>query len=70
MSENYKQQDRNRILAYLKEHPICSVVEITEKSGAEPLRVYTLLFELNQEKKIRVLERTGWGAPSMVELLG
>ena len=70
MSENHKQQDRNRILAYLKEHPVCSVEEITEKSGAEPLRVYTLLFELNQEKKIRVLERTGWGAPSTVELLG
>lgn len=68
MSENYKQQDRNRILAYLMEHPVCSVEEITEKSGAEPLRVYTLLFELNQEKKIRVLERTGWGAPAMVEL--
>ena len=70
MSENYKQQDRNRILAYLKKHPVCSVEEMMETSGSEPLRVYPLLFELEQEKKIRELERTGWGAPAMVELLG
>lgn len=70
MSENYKQQDRNRILAYLKEHPVCTVEEITEKSGAEPLRVYPLLFELEQEKIVCIPERTGWGAPVMVELLG
>ena len=41
---------------------------IMEESGAEPVRVYPILFELNQEKKIRVLEETGWGAPLRVEL--
>ena len=68
MSPNYKKQDREYILAYLKVHPISSVDAIMEESGAEPVRVYPILFELNQEKKIRVLEETGWGAPLRVEL--
>lgn len=68
MGPNYKKQDREQILAYLKAHPISSVEAIMEESGAEPVRVYPILFELNQEKKIRVLEETGWGAPRRVEL--
>ena len=68
MGPNYKKQDREYILTYLKAHPICSVEAIMEESGAEPVRVYPILFELNQEKKIRVLEETGWGAPLRVEL--
>ena len=69
MSPNYKKQDREYILAYLKAHPISSVDAIMEESGAEPVRVYPLLFELNQKKIIRVLEETGWGAPLRIELL-
>ena len=68
MGPNYKKQDRESILAYLKAHPISSVEAIMEESGAEPVRVYPILFELNQEKIIRVLEETGWGAPLRVEL--
>ena len=68
MGPNYKKQDREQILAYLKAHPISSVEAIMEESGAEPVRVYPILFELNQEKIIRVLEETGWGAPLRVEL--
>lgn len=70
MGTNYKKQDREQILAYLKAHPISSVEAIMEESGAEPVRVYPILFELNQEKIIRVLEETGWGAPLRVELSG
>ena len=69
MGPHYKKQDREQILAYLKAHPISSVEAIMEESGAEPVRVYPILFELNQEKIIRVLEETGWGAPLRVELL-
>ena len=68
MGPNYKTQDREQILAYLKAHPISSVDAIMEASGAEPVRVYPVLFELNQEKIIRVLEETGWGAPLRIEL--
>ena len=69
MQTNYKQIDLNRILRYLKEHPISTVEAIMQESGAEPLRVYPLLFELAQEKKIRRVEETGWGAPLKVELM-
>ena len=50
-------------------HPISTVNAIMQESEAEPLRVYPLLFELAQEKKIRILEENGWGAPLKVELL-
>ena len=68
MPTNYKQLDLNRILLYLQSHPISTVEAIMQESGAEPLRVYPLLFELAQAKKIRILEETGWGAPLKVEL--
>ena len=69
MQTNYKQLDLNRILLYLQSHPISTVEAIVQESGAEPLRVYPLLFELAQEKKIRIVEETGWGAPLKVELM-
>ena len=65
----YKELDRYKILSYLEEHPVCTVDSIMKESGAEPLRVYPLLFELAQEKKIRITEETGWGAPLVVELI-
>ena len=49
---NYKQLDRERILSYLNANRISSVDAIIEHCGAEKLRVYPILFELNQEKII------------------
>ena len=69
MQAKYKQQDLNKILSYLKENSISSVDAIIQESGAEPLRVYPILFELIQEKVIRVVEEMGWGAPMKVELM-
>ena len=66
---DYKRLDLNRILLYLQSHPISTVEAIVQESGAEPLRVYPLLFELAQEKKIRILEENGWGTPLKVELM-
>ena len=66
---NYKQQDRERILSYLKIHPISTVDAIIQESGAERLRIYPILFELSQEKRIRVVEESEWGAPVMVEMI-
>ena len=68
MQTNYKQLDLNRILLYLQKHPISTVDAIMQESGAEPLRVYPRLFELAQERKIRIVEETAWGAPLKVEL--
>ena len=66
---NSKQLDLNHILLYMQGHPISTVNAIMQESEAEPLRVYPLLFELAQKKKIRILEENGWGAPLKVELL-
>ena len=68
MEVNYKQLDRERILSYLRANPISSVDAIIEHSGMEKLRVYPILFELNQEKIIRVVEETEWGAQMKVIL--
>ena len=65
---DYKQQDRDKILSYLQAHPISTIDAIIQESGAERLRIYPILFELNQEKKIRILEESEWGAPVKVEL--
>ena len=68
MDTNYKQLDRDRVLLYLKEHGVSTVDAIVEQSGAEPLRIYPLLFELAQEKLIRIVEENAWGAPLKVAL--
>ena len=68
MDTNFKQLDRDRVLLYLKGHGVCTVDAIVEQSGAEPLRIYPLLFELAQEKIIGIVEASAWGAPLKVEL--
>ena len=68
METNFKQLDRDRVLLYLKEHGVSTVEAIVERSGAEPLRIYPLLFELAQEKIIRIVEENAWGAPLKVVL--
>ena len=68
METNFKQLDRDRVLLYLKEHGVSTVDAIVEQSGAEPLRIYPLLFELTQEKIIRIVEENAWGAPLKVVL--
>ena len=65
---NYKQLDRERILSYLNTNRISTVDAIIEHSGAEKLRIYPILFELTQEKIIRVVEEREWGAPVKVVL--
>ena len=69
MHTNYKQLDRERILSYLRANPVSSVDAIIKHGRAEKLRVYPILFELNQEKIICIVEETEWGAPMKVELL-
>ena len=68
METNYKQLDRDRVLLYLKEHGVSTVDAIVEESGVEPLRIYPLLFELAQQRVIRIVEENAWGTPLKVEL--
>lgn len=67
MDINYKIIDTQRIIDYIAAFPKgVSVEEIIQNSGAEKLRVYPALFELEQSGFLEVLEREELGAPLMV----
>ena len=44
------------------------MADLIVRSGAEPLRVYPILFELEQSGWLEVTERGEWGAPRWVRL--
>ena len=68
--DSYKSQDRERILSFISNQGGCALVEaIIERSGAEPLRVYPLLFELRQEGLLAYEEEEEYGSPKRVRLL-
>jgi len=68
-SINYKEEDTRKILRLLASQKSIRVEEVMEKSGAEKLRVYPILFELEQRGDVRVLRRDPLGAPEVVEAL-
>lgn len=70
VEKDNKQQDRDKILTYLSSHRLCTVDEIKDKSGADTLRIYPILFELATEGMIEITQETGWGAPTEVIFLG
>lgn len=63
-----KEKDIAAILNYLQDKKSVTVEDIKKESGAEPMRVYTILFELEQKDVIEVLEREGLGAARIVRL--
>ena len=68
--DSYKQQDRERILSFISNQGGSALVEaIIERSGAEPLRVYPLLFELRQEGLLAYEEEEEYGSPKRVRLM-
>ena len=69
MEENYKERDRKSVLEYIaKAGNDVPVRDILEHSGADKLRVYSLLFELTMEKRIEVVEEEKFGAPKIIRL--
>ena len=69
MDTNYKHFDTQLILRYLQQHKEGATVDaILQYSGADKLRVYPALFELEQEGRLEVLEREELGAPTKVRL--
>ena len=68
--DSYKRQDRERILSFISSQGGSALVEaIIERSGAEPLRVYPLLFELRQEGLLAYEEEEEYGSPKRVRLV-
>lgn len=67
MDANYKIIDTQRIIDYISSSSIeVSVEDIILHSGADKLRVYPALFELEQSGWLEVVEREELGAPSVV----
>ncbi len=65
---NYKEMDRRAILEYMKGKAEVHVDDIIANSGAERLRVYSLLFEEQRDGYVVVLKLNQWGAPEIVAL--
>lgn len=64
---DYKQIDTQRIKEYIQSHPDgVEVEDIIAHSGAEKLRVYPALFELEQEGWLAVTEREELGSAKRV----
>lgn len=67
MNLNYKVIDAAKIVDYISlfESSVC-VADIIQNSGADKLRVYPALFELEQNGFLEVIEREELGAPLIV----
>lgn len=66
--EDFKEQDRKKILDFMKGRAEVLVREIVEYSGADPFRVYPILFEEEMKGRVRVVKSAGMGAPEIVTL--
>lgn len=65
---NYKEQDRKRILEYIKGKAEVYVSDIVGNSGVEKLRVYPIIIEEMYAGYVIAVTRDAWGAPIIVSL--
>lgn len=66
--ETPKQVDRKKVFDYVKGKAEVHVEDIEIFSGVEKMRLYPILFEMEREEVIEVIERSMWGAPTIVAL--
>jgi len=67
---NYKLLDTQNIKSYILSHPEGVLVDdIIAHSGADKLRVYPALFELEQKGWLQVTEREELGAAKRVKVM-
>ena len=66
--ENYKESDKEKIVDFLRGRESVAVNDIIASSGADKMRVFVILFELEQDGTIDVVERDPLGAPEKVIL--
>ena len=64
-----KAQDKVKILEYMRTKKEVAVLDLIEHSGANRLRVYPLLYELQLENKLMVVEEEKLGSPKVVSLV-
>jgi len=67
---NYKKLDEDAIMAFLKNNEgDVKVASIITDSGANKLRVYNILFEMEQKGIIIVTQKSELGTPELVKLV-
>ncbi len=66
--DNLKEQDRKKIMDFMKGRAEVMVSDIIKHSGADKLRVYTILFEEEMKGHVRVIRTHGLGAPEIVSI--
>lgn len=67
MELNYKVIDTQKIASYINSSAAdISVEDIIQNSGADKLRVYPALFELEQSGFLEVVEREELGTPTVI----
>ena len=67
---NDKEQDRDKIINYIKQQGgRCAVADIMQNSGAEKLRVHTILFEECMAGRMEAIEESAFGSPRVVKLV-
>ncbi|WP_308757406.1 hypothetical protein [uncultured Bacteroides sp.] len=67
MDVNYKLIDTQKVIDYINSSIAdVAVGDIIQNSGADKLRVYPALFELEQSGFLEVIEREELGAPLIV----
>ena len=69
---DYKAIDTRRIIDYIDSFPssVIGVEDIIQNAGADKLRAYPALFELEQGGFLEVVEREELGAPLIVRKKG
>ena len=68
VDKNYKERDRRLVMEYMKGKAEVHVDDLMTNSGAESLRVFSLIFEEEMNGNIVVVKANGWGTPEIVAL--
>jgi len=67
---DYKKRDTDAIMTYLKnQEGEVEVSDIITKSGADKLRGYPILFELDMHGLLTIVRHSAFGAPEAVRLV-
>lgn len=64
-----KDDDRKKVFDYIKGKAEVHVRDIEVFSGVEKMRLYPILFEMELEGVIEVIERDAWGAATIVAIV-
>ena len=66
---DFKEQDRVKVLLFMKGRAEVYVSDIIEHSGAEALRVYPIILEELQKGRVKVIKEDSLGAPVIVTMI-